>query len=244
MCRCRDRVCCGFFCSIVRDITVSHTHMIHIYDSHTWFIYMIHIYDSHIWVTGMIQYQIEHKNNPQRVVRDMTVVRCGLFLCSVWLNHICVTWRIHICVMTIVCVCDMTILVYRALLRVYRALLSVYRSFQEYIQETVWIVSTWLIHICMITLVCVCDMTILVLDLTHSYLWRGVFVCVIIYMCDISHLYVWYDSISCVTWLIVAFETLYAYRLTFSHVCLFTCLCIQICRARQIDSQIDRQVDR
>jgi len=105
--------------------------------------------------------------------------------------------------------------------------------FQEYLQNTDWIVSTWL-YSYLGNNTCVC--------VWYDYSGVGfdsiIFVTWLIHMSDTSHLYVWYDSISCVTWLIVAFERLYVYRLTFSHVCLFTCLCLQM------SGQTDRQPDR
>jgi len=62
--------------------------------------------------------------------------------------------------------------------------------------------------------------TIYICDMTHSYVWRGSFICVtwLFYMCDVTRSYVWRDSFICVIWQIHSFVESWMWHQWMIHV--------------------------
>jgi len=58
-------------------------------------------------------------------------------------------------------------------------------------------------------------------DMTHSYVWCDLFICVtkFIHVCDMTYSYVWHDSFMCVTWLIHTCDMTHSYVWHCSFIC-------------------------
>jgi len=124
--------------------------------------------------------------------------------------YVCVYVFEFVCACVCVCVC---VCVCRCIHMNTHACESRQSSGQEI--QAIWI--QWREFV--IKLICVCDMTILMWDTTHSYVWRDLIMCVAWFVCEtwlfhmwaISHSYWWHDSFIRETWLIRMCDTPHLY---------------------------------